>query len=57
MTWMSSMKTFARILYVLSWTAFCVSCSDLPVLLDPNADAYYKVVDELPTLEFSILDP
>ncbi len=45
------MKALARILYVLSWTAICVSCSDLPVLLDPNADDYHNVVDELPTLE------
>ena len=45
------MQAFARYLCVFSLAAICVACADLPVLLDPNADAYHKVVEELPTLE------
>ncbi len=45
------MKAFARTPYVLSWAALYVACSYIAVSLAASADAYHKVVDELPTLE------
>ncbi len=45
------MKAFARFLCVLSLTAFCVACADLPGSLAEHPDAYHNVVDDLPTLE------
>ncbi len=45
MTWISSMKTVARIL------AFCVVCGALAVPLAANAAPYHKVVDKFPMLE------
>ncbi len=43
---MSSMKAFARILYVFSCTALWVACG-LAVSLAANAVRYHKVVDKL----------
>ncbi len=45
------MPAVARLLCLLSLTAFCVACSDLVVPLNGNPDAYHKVADTLPTLE------
>ncbi len=45
------MPAVARLLCLLSLTVFCVACADLPGSLAEHPDAYYNVVDDLPTLE------
>ncbi len=45
------MNVFVRYVCVLSLAAICVACADLPGSLAEHPDAYYNVVDDLPTLE------
>jgi hypothetical protein len=45
------MNVFAKYFCVLSLATICMACAGLPGSLAEHPDAYYNVVDDLPTLE------